>query len=47
VEWWLQDKSTASQSVRPVVQCSYASVQRSESGLACGSAVQSTVAAAA
>ena len=47
VEWWLLDKSTDSQPVRPVVQCSYASVQRSESGLACGSAGQSRLAAAA
>ena len=48
VEWWLQDKRTARQSVRPVSPVLVRVMsRRCESGLACGSAVQSRLAAAA
>ena len=47
VEWWQSNKLTSKRRGEPTVHCSYASVQWSESGSGCGSAVQSTVAAAA
>jgi hypothetical protein len=47
VEWWQSNKQTTKRRGEPTVHCSYAAVQCSESGSACGGAVQSTVAAAA